>query len=87
MQIKKRSQLRKNKMRMKTKTMMNTKMKIKMRKMRETRNLLRIKKKILMLLKEKLEKDTTISHSQSWITRQEILSMSIELLKRLKIMS
>jgi hypothetical protein len=87
MQIKKRSQLRKNKMRMKTKTMMNTKMKIKMRKMRETRNLLRIKKKILMLLKEKLEKDTTISHSQSWITRLEILSMSIELLKRLKIMS
>ena len=65
MQIKKRSQLRKNKMRMKTKTTMNTKMKIKMRKMRETMNLFRIKKKILMLLKKKLEKDTTISHSQS----------------------
>jgi hypothetical protein len=87
MQIKKRSQLRKNKMRMKTKTTMNTKMKIKMRKMRETRNLLKINKKILMLLKKKLEKDTTISHSQSWITLLEILLMSIELLKRLKIMS
>ena len=87
MQIKKRSQLRKNKMRMKMKTTMNTKMKIKMRKMRETRNLLKINKKILMLLKKKLEKDTTISHSQSWITRLEILLMSIELLKRLKIMS
>ena len=67
--------------------MKTTMMKIKMMKIKQIRNQLKIKKKNQMPLKKKLEKGSTISHLQSWTMQLEILSMSTELLKRLKMMS